>query len=99
MDTAPDSPPDTPRRASSWARHLTAPWWWLPAFLVGGQWVMSLTGYRDWAASVGQEAMLTLLFYGALLGPLAGLWALTVLRQLAADPTVLARREAEPPAP
>lgn len=45
------------------------PWWFLPAFIAGGQLLMRTTGYTAWAAEVGQEFMLTIMFYMSLLGP------------------------------
>lgn len=46
------------------------PWWFLIAFIVGGQMLMRFTGYSAWAEQVGQEFMLSLMFHMSLLGPI-----------------------------
>ncbi len=64
---------------------LAPPWWFLPAFIVVGQVLMRTTGYTAWASQAGQEFMLTLLFYMAMLGPLSAGWLYTLLRKTLAD--------------
>lgn len=61
---------------------LIGRWWFLPAFLVSGQVLMRTTGYTAWAAQAGQEFMLSVLFYMALLGPVLAGVCLVVLQRL-----------------
>jgi len=58
------------------ALRIAVPWWFLPAFIGVGQLLMRSTGYSTWAAQVGQEFMLTIMFYMSMLGPVlvAGLY-------------------------
>lgn len=59
-------------------------WWFMPLFIICGQLLMGLTGYTAWASQAGQEFMLTMIFYMALLGVALGgrcLWLLNRLLQ------------------
>ncbi len=57
------------------------PWWFLPAFIAIGQFLMRTTGYSAWAAQVGQEFMLSFVFYMAMLGPISAGWIYSLARK------------------
>jgi hypothetical protein len=57
----------------------------VPGFIVAGQLVMGLTGYTAWAAQAGQEFMLSLMFYMAMLGVVLGGRAVFLLQRLSGN--------------
>lgn len=79
-------------KARSPAHHLGffAAWWFIPLFITCGQLLMRLTGYTAWASQAGQEFMLSMIFYMALLGVALGgrcVWLLDRLLRERAPPS------------
>jgi len=54
----------------------------IPVFIVAGQLLMRFTGYSAWAAEVGQEFMLSFIFYMSALGVIFGGRAMVLLQRL-----------------